>query len=136
MANLRVATLNCQGLGMAPHRRALLDYLCPLDVHVYCLQEAHSTAADEQNWISEWGSTTALFHSSIKGDRSNGVEILLNNPDLAITSWHGDHEGRVLAADISVRLEKFHVTNIHAPQCAYTVQQRSSFFDSLYCYTY
>jgi len=64
------------------------------------------------------------------------MAILSNHPDLAITNWHGDHEGRVLAADISVRLEKFHVTNIYAPQCAYTVQQRSSFFDSLYCYTY
>jgi len=29
MANLSVATLNCRGLGMAPHRRALFDYLRP-----------------------------------------------------------------------------------------------------------
>jgi len=136
MANLRVATLNCRGLGMAPHRRALFDYLCPLNVHVYCLQETHSTAADEQNWISEWGSTGALFHSNGKGDRTNAVAILLNHPDLAIVSWHSDNEGRILTADVYLRSEIFHLTNIYAPQSGYTVQFRLQFFDSLYCHIY
>ena len=128
MANLRVATFNCRGLCKETHRLALFDHLRSSNIHVYCLQETHSTANDETNWTSEWGSTGALFHSNGKGDRTNGVAILLYHPDLAIISWHSDNEGRILTADISLRSETFHLTYIYAPQSGYTIQFRLQFF--------
>ena len=127
---------NCRGLCKETHRLALFDHLRSSNIHVYCLQETHSTANDETNWTAEWDSTGALFHSNGKGDGTNGVAILLNHPNLAIISWHSDNEGRILTADSSLRSEIFHLTNIHAPQSGYTVQFRLQFFDSLYCYIY
>ena len=136
MAKLRVATFNCAGLGTTARRKTIFDYLRSTDIHLLCLQETHSSSADEIKWTKEWGETRALFHSSSKNDRSNGVALLLNHSAIQFANWFGDHEGRILTADISIQTTKIHVVNIYAPQRNHSLCSRICFFDSLYSHIY
>jgi len=136
MANLRVATFNCAGLGTTARRKTIFDHLRSTDIHLFCLQETHSSSADEIKWAEEWGEARALFHSSSKNDRSNGVALLLNHSAIQFANWFGDQEGRILTADISIQTTKIHVVNIYAPQRNHSLCSRIRFFDSLYSHIY
>jgi len=121
MTNLQIATFNCCGLTLETNRKALFHHLRLLNIHIYCLQEIHSTPNDESKWASEWGKNKAVFHSNTANNRNNGVAILLNHPDFELTTWHADQEGRIITADITIQSQKFHLVNIYAPQCNFSI---------------
>ena len=135
MACLRIASFHCGGLADHRRRKAIFDHLRTLNIHLYLLQETHHRAQEEDQWSTDWGSAGANFHSNIK-NRNNGVAILINHPELSISRWSGDHDGRIIAVDLAFHSNIIHVVNIHAPQCNYSIPDRTHFFNSLYAYTY
>ena len=135
MVCLRIASFHCGGLADHRRRKAIFDHLRTLNIHLYLLQETHHRAQEKDQWSTDWGRAGAIFHFNIK-NRNNGVAILINHPELSISRWSGDHDGRIIAVDLAFHSNIIHVVNIHAPQCNYSIQDRTHFFNSLYTYTY
>jgi len=135
MECLRIATFNCGGDANNRRRKVIFDYLRTLNSHVFYLQETHSAAHEEKQWVVEWGRSGSIFHSSSK-NRENGVAILLNHPDLKFSSWFSDRNGCIIAVDLELHSNSIHIVNIYAPQRNLSIQDRTHFFRSLYVYTH
>ena len=110
-------------------------YLRTLNIHLYLHQETHRRAQEGDQWSTDWGRAGAIFHSNIK-NRNNGVAILINHPELSISRWSGDHDGRIIAVDLAFHSNIIDVVNIHTPHRNYSIQDRTHFINSLYTYTY
>ena len=76
MDSLKIASLNCQGLGGTEKRRDVFHYLREKQYSVYFLQDNHFTKKLERQCGAEWG-YECVFSSY--NSRSRGVAILFNN---------------------------------------------------------
>ena len=74
--NLKILTLNCQGLGDMNKRKDIFKILRSKDCNIYFLQDTHFTT-DKENMIkAQWG--YKAFFSSYQSN-ARGVSILVNN---------------------------------------------------------
>lgn len=113
MENLSLVTLNANGLRSMLKRRALFNDLRKSKSEIIFLQETHSTAKDEQVWLTEWGGPGYFSHG-----RSNarGVGILFQrgfNPKLEET--YADEEGRSLILQFKMGEQRITLANLYAP---------------------
>ena len=112
---LKILTVNCQGLGDKNKRRDVLNYLKGKKYNVYFLQDTHFMEKDENMIRTQWG--YKAFFSSFKSN-SRGVAILFNNNcEVKIYNEFKDNEGNYLILDVIIEDIPFLLINIYGPNC-------------------
>jgi len=66
MESLRIATFNCGGLANNRRRRVIFDHLRTLNIDIFLLQETHSIAYEDKQWVADWGRSGFFFILVIK----------------------------------------------------------------------
>ena len=132
---LKLATINCRGIGDAAKRTAFFAALKKLNIQIYCLQETCSKPQDEQKWATEWSTDQAIFNSNANTKKADsGTAILLNQPLLKFGPSQEDSDGRILTSEIYCDTFKFQLINIYGYTAAYSKNKRENFFEQLYNY--
>ena len=130
MSILRVGSLNCQGLNDYYKRLALFEYLRNTDLAIIFLQETKLQPENEMQYQNEWHNKKCIFNSTI-GSQS-GSAILFNLDAIEILpNKLIDLEGRVIAVDINVFGNVFHLINTYGPT---EYSQKIPFLNRLYLY--
>lgn len=113
MGELRVVSLNVNGLNVQTKRRAIFDRLRSANAHIYLLQETHSTVSVATIWESEWGGRILFSHGSAS---SKGVAMLFKPGFLpTISAEVSDPEGRFLLIDFSDGSSAYSIGTVYAP---------------------
>ena len=73
--NLKVVSLNTQGMGDMVKRKRVFRYFKLHKADVCFVQETHCTANKEYFWLSEWGNKCIYVNGN---SNARGVAILLN----------------------------------------------------------
>ena len=114
MAELKILSVNCQGIGLLPKRSDVLNYLKERKCHIYCLQDTHfSPGVDEKFVRSRWNSD--CYFSSFKSN-ARGVAILFaKNLEYKVHNSISDPDGNFLLLDITVYNNRFTLATIYGP---------------------
>lgn len=113
MGELKIASLNVNGLNNQTKRRAIFDRIRSLNAHVYLLQETHATDDVAALWETEWGGKIVYNHGSAS---SRGVAVLFKPGFVpSISTQVSDPDGRILLIDFSDRSSCYTVGSIYAP---------------------
>ena len=109
---LRIASLNCRGLGDFSKRRDMFSYLRDKNFSIDLLQDTHFTPGIEDRVTREWG-----YHAYFSPFSSNsrGVAILFNNIEYRILNMITDCDGNVLILPISAFEREFAIINVYGP---------------------
>lgn len=111
--NLSFTTLNVNGLGNPPKRRAVFNSLRNAKNDICFLQETHSTGTREKIWSAEWGGEVLYAHGS---SGSKGVAILFARTiSPSIHSAFTDSNGRYIILQASLKNWPVTLVNIYAP---------------------
>ena len=76
MADLKLVTLNCRGLGDYEKRKDVFNYLRDKQYSLCCLQDTHFTKDQIKSIRSCWGYEVCMSPGS---SNARGVAVLLNN---------------------------------------------------------
>ena len=121
---INIISLNVRGLRDAKKRRTVFDFYrnrC----NILCLQETHSTLADENIWEAEWGGRIFYSHGT---NNARGVAILVpKSPKFKCENVHGDIAGRMLSIQVLCNETSMNLTNIYAPN-----NDCPTFFDKVF----
>lgn len=110
---LKVLTVNCQGLGDPNKRRDVFKILKTKNYNIYFIQDTHFIQEDENLIQTQWG--YKAFFSSYKSN-SRGVAILFNNNcEITIYEQYRDDNGNYLILDVIVENLHFMLINIYGP---------------------
>ena len=111
--NIKICSLNCQGLGDIKKRRDVINYLRNLKYSIICLQDTHFTKGIE-NFVQNERGNKAFLNSY--NSRSKGVAILFNiNFEFKIDKIFKDQTGNVLIVDIKMSNNNVSLINIYGP---------------------
>ena len=122
---LKILSVNCQGLSTGTKRLDVFNYLKAKNCHIYCLQDVHSTQQTEKFIQTQWGNTNCLFSSATSNKR--GVAILFNkNLDFTIHNHLIDPKGNYIIIDITVDNHRFTLINLYGPN-----DDSSMFFNNI-----
>lgn len=125
---LRVASINVNGMRAAVKRRSFFDRLRRGKYDICLIQEIHSTPGESGIWRSEWGGPAYFCHGS---SNSRGVVILLNrNLAYKVLREIADEDGRILLQEIRVNEVTYVVGSLYAPT-ADAPDEQNRFMDSL-----
>ena len=110
---LKILSVNVQGIGTIEKRLDLFNYLKTKNCDIYCLQDVHSTTSTENFIESQWGSH-CLFSSH--SSNSRGVAVLFNkNIDYKVHNHISDPEGNYLIVDLTVDNNRFTLVSLYGP---------------------
>lgn len=119
--NLRMATLNVNGIRHTPKRRAIFQDLRTTRSDVIFLQETHSSLNDYKIWKSEWGGEAIFSHGR---SNSRGVAFLFaRGLDFKLLFQMADLEGRYLIIKIEIEGRTATLINIYAPTQNFPAEQ-------------
>ena len=122
--NVKVLSVNCQGLQDLKKRFDVLNYLSTMDANIICLQDTHWTANDEKILKQMWKGNAILNGFSTN---SRGVAILLNtNFEYKIISEYKDEDGRLIALDINLTEFSIRLITVYSPN-----KDTPNFFNNL-----
>ena len=122
--NIKIATVNCQGLGTFMKRQDVLNYYKTKGYSMICLQDTHFTKESEPFIESQWG-YKCIFNSFKSNAR--GVCILFNNNfEFKIYNEKKDSEGNFLALDLTIDDNRVTLINIYGPN-----QDDPEFYDQV-----
>lgn len=110
---LKIASMNCRGIGEAKKRRDVFGYLRDLNYSFYLLQDTHFTPSTEARIKSEWG-----FHAYFSSFSSNsrGVAILVNNNvEYKLLNVVKDINGNFIILHVNMFEKEFLIVNIYGP---------------------
>ena len=110
---IKVLSVNCQGLRDFKKRYDVLEYLNSSDANIFCLQDTHWLSKDvkliKQIWNGE-----CLVHGV--STNSRGVAILFKkNIEYEILSHYNDDLGNLISADLKLSSIYIKLINIYAP---------------------
>lgn len=126
--NLKVASINVNGLRLAAKRRSIFDRLRKGKFDVCLIQESHCTQEEATIWRSEWGGPAHFYHGT---SSSRGVIILLDrNPPYKVVREVRDKNGRILLLQLSTDEASFVIGSLYAPT-ADAPEEQGSFMDTL-----
>ncbi len=114
MANLKIFSYNCNGIGSnVSKRRQVFQYIRLKKADICILQESHSTKKMEKIWKAEWGGEILYSHGL---SNSRGV-CLLFKPGLIFTAHDikRDTQGRLLCVDLEISDVRFTLAGLYAP---------------------
>ena len=124
MDEIKICSLNCQGLGDPRKRRDVLHYLREKNFSIICLQDTHFTKDIEKIVSNEWG--YKVYFNSFNS-RSRGVAIFFrNNFEFKVHNTFKDNSGNVLILDLEVENQRITLVNIYGPN-----NDEPSFYDKL-----
>ena len=110
---IRIATVNCQGLGTASKRTDVLNFYKSKGYSIICLQDTHFTNELEPFVETQWG-YKCVFNSYSSNAR--GVAILFNNNfELKLHRVKQDDEGNMLSLDLDIDGNRITLINIYGP---------------------
>lgn len=113
MEDLKIVSMNVNGLNLDAKRRSIFDHLRKEKADIALLQETHATSNSDKMWEKEWGGS-AFFNNGSRSSR--GVAILLNrNLSHKISKTNADSEGRILCLDIEIDGIIYTTASLYAP---------------------
>ena len=114
MAELKILTVNCQGIGLLPKRTDVLHYLKEKGCQIYCLQDTHfSPGVDEKYVRSHWNGD--CYFSSFKSN-ARGVAILFTKTfEYKVHKCINDTNGNFLLLDMTANNNRFTLVTIYGP---------------------
>lgn len=113
MSNIKVISLNVNGIANAVKRKIVFNTLRAQNADVYFIQETHCTDHLGKLWTNEWGGQVFYSHGS---PSSRGVAILFNrNTDFKVLSQVSDREGRFLGMDVQIGDQVLTLGSVYAP---------------------
>ena len=125
MGNVKIASLNCRGLGDNNKRKDVFNYLKQKKFSIYCLQDTHFTEKNEKHIRAQWGFDCVFSHGT---NVSRGVCILFNNTfEYKILQQKTDLEGNFII--LKLELEKnitMTLVNFYGPN-----KDNPSFYNNL-----
>ena len=122
----KILSVNCRGLQSNEKRKDVFDFIRQKKCSIYCLQDTHLTAEQENMVRSQWGFNCEMSPGSRD---SRGVVILFNNNfDYTLHKVKKDQEGNLIALDLSIYNNKYRITliSIYGPN-----QDQPHFFDKI-----
>ena len=127
---IRVKSLNCQGLNNYYTRMATFDMLRVTNLELIFLQETKLKPEYQNQYVNEWHNHNCIFNCTV-GEK-HGTAILINVDYITILhSTMCDVEGRVIAIDVIIRGNIFHVVNSYGPNL---YDLKIPFLNRLYVY--
>lgn len=112
-SSLKIATMNCRGLGNFQKRRDVFHFLREKKYSFYFLQDTHFHPSMESRIKAEWG--YEVFFSSYTTN-SRGVAILVNNNvECKVISTHRDTQGNSLMVRMKMFDKEFLLVNLYGP---------------------
>ncbi len=121
--DLKIATLNANGLRDPNKRMGILQWLSHLAFDIVCLQEVHVISLEEcSTWFSSYG---YLVAASCGSNHSCGT-VILYRPVFSLIFSSSDSNGRFVSCDFLRRDCRFRVVSLYAPNVN---PQRDDFFD-------
>ena len=130
MADLKIVSINCRGLGDFRKRKHICQILNSSNVDVFFLQETHvcnNNFAD--NFSKDLG---GKCYWSFGTSRSKGVGIWVKkNLNCEILLLNRDMHGRLLCVTVNINNVTMKLVNVYAPVVP---KERKHFFSSLYKY--
>ena len=112
-SNIKLTSMNCQGLRDRKKCTDVLKYLKDLDSEIYCLQDTHWLTEDKRFVKTIWEGECFL-----NGQKSNsrGVAILFKkNFEYKVTSLKVDNNGNFITVLVTINELTFRLINIYAP---------------------
>ena len=113
MSDIKILSVNCQGLGSSQKRIDVFNYLKSKNCHIYCLQDIHFTKLKENSLRSEWNNGECIFSSYSSNSRGVGI-FFNNNIDVKIHSHISDPDGNYIIADLTVNNNRFTLVTLYA----------------------
>lgn len=114
MADIKILSVNVQGIGLLPKRTDILHYLKEKDCHIYCLQDTHfCPGTDEKLVRARWDGD--CFFSSLKSN-ARGVAILFNkNFEYKVHKCESDPNGNYVLLDLTIESNRLTLVSIYGP---------------------
>lgn len=115
MASFTLLSLNVRGCQDSLKRFNLFSHLHNIQkADIYCLQDTHSSADEEDTWRLIWRNNIVFSHSPHK--RAGGVCIMLSpKSNIQIISQEEIVPGRLLHLIIKIGDTQYNLVNIYAP---------------------
>ena len=118
LINLRIASLNCNGLNDQNKRKTLFEFLGNSSFTIILLQETKFSPLDHLQVTREWKNGPILLNSVCgkkEGGKQQGTAILFNTFQVKILNDLYDNDSRVIVADIEILGSRFHLVNTYFP---------------------
>ena len=110
---LKILTLNCQGLRNKSKCRDVFNNLKQKNHNVYFLQDTHLTPIEENQIQTLWGYKT-YFNSYASNSRGVGI-LFNNNCEIEIHNQYKDDSGNFLILDVTINSLRLLLINMHGP---------------------
>ena len=111
---IKVGSFNCQGINNYYTRMAIFDLLKKSELEIIFLQETKLKPEFENQYVKDWHNKNCIFNCAV-GEK-HGTAILINVDHITfLYNRLCDVEGRVIAVDVSVRGDIFHLVNSYGP---------------------
>ena len=124
MEEIKILSVNCQGLGDITKRKDVFSYLKNLNYNIYCIQDTHFTENIENIVRNMWG--FECYFSSFKSN-SRGVAILINNNfEFEFLQQKKDTNGNYLLLKAMINNFQVLLCNVYAPNTVF--QQYVKFY--------
>ena len=111
--NIRVLSVNCQGLRNIEKRTDVISYFKERNPSILCLQDTHLTDNDARIIKHIWGNDVYIC-----GDKTNsrGVAILINNNfEYEVTSQKKDRNGNYLKLVLKLSSMTLNLVTLYGP---------------------
>ena len=128
MANLKIATLNINGMNELRKQELLIDFLrtenitcCFIQEHnLKCQSAVHDILSEKYD---------IFFNASIK--LKGGTMILIDkNIKYSVISYEKSHDARIISLKISIESQYLHLLNIYAPSGQKYQNEREDLFNN------
>ena len=132
IAQIRILSLNCNGLGDRVKRKRLFRHLIRRNIDVALLQETHTNTETSQKYEAEWKRLRRNHHSlwNSETSRSCGVAILINNKKtIQVINSAKDSHGRIQTIQVSINDNIYQFQSLYAPN---NPGSRPLFFEDLH----
>ena len=113
MDNIRIASMNCRGLGSKDKRREVFEFLKLKRFNICCLQDTHFINLDKEKLRKEWGNDCFF---SCKSSNSRGVAILFGaGTAVEVLRSREDNEGNFVILHIKLNEYDITLVSIYGP---------------------
>lgn len=114
MADIKILSVNVQGIGLLPKRTDMLQYLKEKNCQIYCLQDTHFCPGKDEKLVrARWEGE--CFFSSLKSN-SRGVAILFNkNIEYKVHNYKSDPNGNYIMLDLTIENNRLTLVSIYGP---------------------
>ena len=114
MDEVKIISVNCQGLGSQEKRKDVLKFLKSKKCDIYCLQDTHFVEDMHNIVISEWGFDKCFFSSYASNAR--GTAIIFNNTfDFKVHECVCDENGNFVILNVTLENTQVTLVNIYGP---------------------